>query len=89
MARKEHMGKHDYRRSNGRRLEGHGLAARLVNEVIGMQLAAAFVTVRSAGLQLSVKRLDGVPRKATCASATLDTLHVDVVEGVVKKCWTC
>jgi len=77
----------DRRKPNGKRIEGLGLAAKIAQEVNGMMLAEAFVAVRSAGFQLNVTKLDGVPRKAALNSDVLDIVNVDVIDGIVKRGW--
>lgn len=76
-----------YRRSNGRRVEGFGLAAKVAHEITGMMLAQAFVVARSAGLELCVNKLDGIPHPHVNRSVA-DQVVVDVVGGFVKKSWS-
>ena len=81
------MEKKDYRRANGRRLEGHALAARVAQEVQGMMLAQAFVVVKGAGYQLSINKLDGVPHSSASLRDGVETVNVDVVGGFVRRSW--
>ncbi len=78
--------KKDYRRDNGRKLEGHGLAARIAKEVTGMALSQAYVVITSAGYHLNINKFDGVPHKSGRFSEK-ETINVDVVAGMVKKSW--
>jgi len=74
----------DYRKANGRRVEGYGLAVRIAQEVKGMMLAQAFVVVKSAGFKLSIDKHDGVPRKIGRSEDMTTTIHVDVIDGYVR-----
>jgi hypothetical protein len=77
-----------YRRTNGSRLEGNALAARVAQEVNGMMLAQAFVVARSAGFKLKINKHDGVPRLASHDEARRDDrVLVDIVGGFVRKSW--
>lgn len=76
------------RKPNGRRIEGQNLVAKVAQEVRGKVLAQAFIIVKSAGFQLNVVKLDGVPRKPVLHSDLKETVNVDVVDGTVKKSWT-
>ena len=76
----------NYRKANGRRVEGRGLAIRISQDVKGMLLAQAFVVAKSAGFYLLVNKLDGVPHKAV-PLYDRDTINVEVINGVVKKSW--
>ncbi len=78
--------KDNYRKANGRRSEGRGLAVRIAREVTGMMLAQAFVVTKAAGFQLNINKLDGLTRKAWI-SELLETVNVDVVDGFVRKSW--
>lgn len=78
--------KKDYRRDNGRKLEGHGLAARIAKEVTGMALSQAYVVTKSAGYQININKFDGVPHRS-CMRTDKETINVDVVAGIVKKSW--
>lgn len=77
----------EYRRPNGKRLEGAGLGHRLASEVRGMVLAQAFVAVRAAGCDLRVSKLDGAPRLGYPADARRDRINVAVVGGIVQQAW--
>jgi hypothetical protein len=86
-ARKDNMErKNDYRKANGRRVEGHSLAIRIAQEVLGLMLAHAYVMTKSAGFQLNINKLDGVPRMAALNSDK-EVVNVDVVDGFIKKSW--
>lgn len=74
------------RRANGNRLEGRALAMRVAQEVNGMMLSQAYVTVRSAGFRLQVNKLDGIPRLGQ-VPGTGDKVIVDVVQGFVSRSW--
>lgn len=78
--------KSEYRRRNGSRLEGRGLVARVAQEVNGMMLSQAFITVRSAGFRLQINKFDGVPRAASSYDDG-ERVMVDVVSGFVRKSW--
>lgn len=78
--------KEQYRRPNGKRIEGRGLAMEVSRGVVGLQLAAAFVAIRSAGFQINVNKLDGVPHPMYL-SPDQDAVSVDVVAGIVQKSW--
>lgn len=78
--------KKTYRRPNGRRVDGFGLAAKVAHEIVGMMLAQAFVVTRAAGLELCVNKLDGVPHPHVSRSGA-DPINVDVVGGFVRKSW--
>ncbi len=73
------------RRSNGKRLEGKGLAIRMSQEIKGMMLAQAFIMLKSAGFILSVHKLDD---EVISKHAAIDNaIIVDVTNGVVKVAW--
>jgi hypothetical protein len=74
----------DYRKSNGSRLEGHGLAIRIAQEMTGMTLAQAYVVARSAGFALRINKFDGVPHPSQLKDER-QALLVDVVAGIVRK----
>jgi hypothetical protein len=76
----------DHRKANGRRLEGFGLATKVAQELRGMVLAQAFVITKSAGFQLNVNKLDGVPCNAH-VRPDIGSVNVDVVGGIVSKSW--
>lgn len=78
--------KKTYRKANGRRVEGQGLAIRVAMEVKGLMLAHAYVLTKSAGMQLNVSKLDGLPRNCI-GSDNKDTVNVEVVDGFVRKSW--
>ena len=78
--------KTEYRRRNGGRLEGTALAVRVAQEVNGMMLAQAFVTVKSAGFKLLINKNDGVPRAGGTQEDGAKVM-VDVVSGFVRKSW--
>jgi hypothetical protein len=75
----------DYRKANGRRLEGQGLVARVAQEVNGMMLAQAFVVTKGAGFRLRINKYDGVPGSGYVPDG--EVVNVDVVGGFVKKSW--
>jgi len=79
-------GRTERRRQNGGRLEGRALAMRVAQEVNGMMLAQAFVTVKSAGFKLLINKNDGVPRSGG-VSEDGHKVMVDVVRGFVSKSW--
>ena len=79
--------KKDYRKANGRRVEGHGLAIRIAQEVKGMLLAQAFVVTKSAGFQLKVNKLEGVPHGGVRLYDDREVVNVDVAGGIVNKSW--
>jgi hypothetical protein len=74
------------RKRNGKRLDGRGLAIQVAQEVEGMMLAQAFVTIRSAGLELQIFKHDGVPRPVPDNKRD-DRVMVNVVQGFIKKSW--
>lgn len=67
--------------------EEYGLAIRIAQEVKGKVLAAAYVTVKSAGLQLRINKFDGVPHGNIALTEGKEAVSVDVVNGVVTKSW--
>lgn len=78
----------ELRRPSGGRLSGTMLASRLAADVRGMVLAQAYVTVRSAGCDLRVSKLDGVPQSGRPDEGQRDDrINVSVVGGLVKQCW--
>jgi hypothetical protein len=76
----------EYRSAKGKRLEGHGLAARMSQEILNSTLARAYVMVRSAGMQFYIAKLDGVPSSSHLERG-VETINVIVVRGIVKKSW--
>ena len=76
-----------YRHKNGRRLGQAGLANAIAQDVTGMMLAQAFVTIRRMGCRLVINRLDGVPHRTTPLSKNVQVIYVDVVGGSVRKSW--
>lgn len=81
------QGKKTYRKANGRRVEGLGLAIRVAQEVKGLLLAHAFVIAKSAGYKFRVNKMDGVRVGPEKGDETKETITVDVVNGVVTKSW--
>ena len=79
------MHSNERRKANGRRLEGNGLAARVAQETVGMVLAQAFSLARSAGYQLRVKKIDGVPKDGFPGGRGSTWLDVEVIDGIVKR----
>lgn len=75
-----------YRKKNGKKLEGEGLAKAIASEMKGMILAGAFVKAKSAGLKFRVMCYNGQE-----ASPSVDNdkfrLNVDVMNGIVAKAW--
>jgi hypothetical protein len=76
-----------YRKANGRRVDGAGLAIRIAQEVKGKLLAHAFVLVRGAGYQLRVNKLDGLQQVQPAMKDGIDVICVDVINGLVNKSW--
>ena len=60
-------------------------ARKVSHDVLGMMLAQAYMFVKSSGFNLHINKFDGVSRQT---SSNLGTIHVDVVDGYVKKSWT-
>jgi len=58
-------------------------AVHVAKQLIGMQLAYAFTYTRSFGLNIRVRKLDGVPHTGGVPAGEHD-VFVDVAEGVVK-----
>lgn len=78
----------EYRRSNGRRLEGAALAASVAAHLTGMTLAQAYMSAKSSGLTLKIRKHDGVPRGPSWDDARRnDRVIVDVVKGCVARSW--
>ena len=78
----------DRRGRNGKRLDGRMLATQVAHEVNQMMLAQAFITAKSAGLELLVMKHDGVPRIVPCDEGKRDDrLLVNVTNGIVRKSW--
>jgi hypothetical protein len=76
-----------HRKASGRRVEGHSLAVRIAQEVKGKILAHAFMVIKSAGFQLLVNKLDGVPHGAVALQEGQEVISVDVISGIVSKSW--
>lgn len=77
----------EYRKRNGKRLEGAGLAARMIEEIKGTMLAMAFVKLRSAGFKLRVDKMDGTPAPKPLEKNDDLRVNVTVVNGLVKTAW--
>lgn len=75
-----------YRKKNGKKLEGEGLAKVLASEMKGMVLAGAYVKAKSAGLKFRVMRYNGQDTPPTLDKDAL-RLNVDVSNGIVAKAW--
>lgn len=78
--------RNDHRNSNGSRLEGFALVAKIAQQVIGMGLAQAYATTKSAGFHLRINKIDGVTREGY-ARDDRDKVMVNVVRGTVTKGW--
>lgn len=75
-----------YRKKNGKKLEGEGLAKAIASEIRGMVLAGAFIKAKSAGLKFRVMRYNGQDTPPSLDKDAL-RLNVDVAEGIVSKAW--
>lgn len=79
--------KKTYRKANGRRVEGIGLAIRVAQDIKGLLLAHAYVVSKSAGYKFRVNKMDGVRIGPEKGDDLKETITVDVVDGVVRKSW--
>lgn len=75
-----------YRKKNGKKLEGEGLAKAIASEMKGMILAWAFVKAKSAGLRFRVMRYNGQDTPSTPDKDAM-RLNVDVSNGLVANAW--
>lgn len=75
-----------YRRGNGKKLEGNALAYKIAQDISGMMLAMAFMKVKGAGFRLHVHKLDGQVAPPV-REQDMTRLNVEVSEGLVRKAW--
>lgn len=78
--------KTQYRRSNGKKLEGNALAYKIAQDISGMMLAMAYMKVKGAGFHLKVHKLDGQVGSPN-NEQDMTRLNVEVTEGLVRKAW--
>jgi hypothetical protein len=77
----------EYRKRNGKRLEGAGLATRMLEEIKGTMLAMAFVKLRSQGFALRISKMDGVPTPDPKEKNITTRINVEVDNGYIRKAW--
>jgi hypothetical protein len=78
--------KTQYRRQNGKKLEGDALARKIAQDISGMMLYMAFMKVKMAGLKLRVHKLDGQISHPV-KEQDMTRLNVEVTDGVIRKAW--